>query len=237
MRRSTRTLAAAVAAAALVGACSPGGEEPAGTATLTSSPAAVTATDDAPTTDAPTGEPTATGSPATEQPSPSSTPDDDATAPAAPETEQPDLPFSTEAQQDPSWPTAGGDLLPTTVRVASHPGFERVVFDFAGTGTPGYRVEYVDAAVDDPKGTEVDLDGDAVLQVVASGTRYPAEGEAEQMALGEIDVEDDDIVAEVHVTGVFEGLNQAFLGLDAQRPFRVFTLTDPARLVVDVQAG
>ena len=43
-----------------------------------------------------------------------------------------------------------------------------------------------------------------------------------------------DITA-VHVNGWFEGYTQVFAGLEGDvRPFRVFILTDPPRLVVDV---
>ena len=41
----------------------------------------------------------------------------------------------------------------------------------------------------------------------------------------------------MYVSGIFEGQNQAFIGLDEQVPFRVFHLADPARVVVDVQTG
>ena len=42
-------------------------------------------------------------------------------------------------------------------------------------------------------------------------------------------------VAEVQVNGWFEGYTQVFAGVEGdERPFRVFTLTDPPRLVVDV---
>ena len=41
-------------------------------------------------------------------------------------------------------------------------------------------------------------------------------------------------VAEIAPGGVFEGEQQAFIGLTgAQRPFRAFALTHPARVVVE----
>ncbi|WP_454778295.1 AMIN-like domain-containing (lipo)protein [Georgenia muralis] len=183
-----------------------------------------------------------TGSPTTAAPSPTATATATATAGGtaepAEETDEPgeDVVYSTDAQNDPEWPSGGGDLLPVAVRAGAHEGFERVVLDFEGTGTPGWRVEYVDVAIEDPRGTEIDIDGDATLQVVATGVRIPEEDELDRvLPSGEVDVEETDAVEEVYVTGIFEGQNQAFIGLDSERPFRVFTLTDPSRLVVDIQ--
>ena len=45
------------------------------------------------------------------------------------------------------------------------------------------------------------------------------------------------MVEEVQLLGVFEGYTQAFVGVDGeQRPFRVFGLENPTRVVVDVRA-
>ncbi|VXB60825.1 hypothetical protein NOCARDAX2BIS_250047 [Nocardioides sp. AX2bis] len=41
----------------------------------------------------------------------------------------------------------------------------------------------------------------------------------------------------MYVAGTFEGFTQVLAGIDGDRaPFRVFTLTSPPRLVVDVAA-
>ncbi|MPV36257.1 AMIN-like domain-containing (lipo)protein [Georgenia subflava] len=220
MRRSVQ-VATAVAGLALLAACANTTDDP---------PAGPTEGTSAPVTEAPTDEPTTT----------SPTDDDDGPVAApAEETNEPaeDVTYSTEPQNDPDWPGSGGDLLPTGVRVGAHEGYERVVFDFQGSETPGWRVEYVDAAIEEGRGQEVDLDGDAILQVIATGVRYPEEAETDLLAQGSFDTEQTDLVDEVFVTGIFEGQNQAFIGLDEQVPFRVFTLTDPSRLVVDLQLG
>jgi hypothetical protein len=39
----------------------------------------------------------------------------------------------------------------------------------------------------------------------------------------------------VYYDSVFEGQALAYLGLDAERPFRVYALSNPTRIVVDVQ--
>ena len=42
-----------------------------------------------------------------------------------------------------------------------------------GQGTQGYRVGYVDQAVEDPSGEVRQVDGDAILEVWLIGTTYP----------------------------------------------------------------
>lgn len=226
MRRSARVVTAALAGGALLAACSNGGAEPTPAApTTTVSPTAAETTSPSPS-------PTASGDDGQDDD------DDGSTAAPAQETDAPTdaADYSTDPQNDPDWPSAGGELLPTGVRVGSHEGYERVVFDFEGTGTPGWRVEYVDEAVEDGRGEVVDVEGDFTLQVIATGVRYPeGDDETGRVAQGSYDAEDADLVEEVHVTGIFEGQNQAFIGLDEEAPFRVFTLTEPARLVVDVR--
>ncbi len=220
-------IAAAAALALLLAGCTPDGDgEPTATPTATTA-----APSESPSESPSGGETTAAPTPL---PSASET-----TAAPAPETQEPGdgVSYSTAAQSDPTFKEGGGELLPVGVRVGSHPGFERVVFDFEGAGTPGWRVQYVDEAIGDPSGLTIAVDGDATLEVVATGMRYPEESEYDTViGSGAVDVRTDG-VAEVHVNSLFEGHLQAFIGLDSQRPFRVFTLTGPSRLVIDIQGS
>ncbi|MBA2696058.1 MAG: AMIN-like domain-containing (lipo)protein [Ornithinimicrobium sp.] len=179
-----------------------------------------TSTQPAPPPDTDTSTSTATGSPTA---APTEAPADEA-LPA----------FSAEAVQQ-----SGGDdaaLLPTTVRLGLHDGYDRVVFDLEGETMPGYRVGYVDQAVQDGSGRIIDVAGDAILQVVISGTRYPEEDESYQGGPGTYTLDSAEVVEQVRASGTFEGLTQAFIGIDDEgSPFRVFTLSGPPRLVVDIQ--
>jgi hypothetical protein len=127
-----------------------------------------------------------------------------------------------------------GSLLTVTgIRVARHDDYDRVVFDLAGTGTPGWRVEYVDTALDDGSGLPVEVAGDHVLQVRISGTGIPADTGYDEFAGDPVRL-DGDAVEEVVYRFTFEGYSTAFIGTDDLSAFRVFTLTNPTRLVVDV---
>lgn len=174
---------------------------------------------------------------ASAEPTPTAT--ESAPAPSDPGTEEP-----TDAGSLPEWLTAGtpsasdpgGDemLLPVGLRVGDHESFDRVVVELEGNGVPGWQVEYVEEALTDGKGDRLDVDGDAILQVYVSGTRYPDENEDHYD--GPMVLDGEDVVEEVHYVGTFEGLTQLFIGVDdGQADFRVFPLADPARLVIDVR--
>lgn len=214
--RAPRLVAASLAVLALA-ACGNDDGEPSPSSS-TNPPPVVTE----PTTE-PTGEPTASPEPSTDAPTDTPT--------GGPEpTDGPAFgPAGTAQSAEPS----GDLLLPVGLRVGDHEGFDRVVVELAGEGVPGWQVEYVDEAIEDGRGERVDVDGEAILSVHVSGTRYPDEGE-EHYVPGE-PLEGPDVVEEVHFLGTFEGLTQLFIGVDdGPADYRVFTLADPARLVIDV---
>jgi hypothetical protein len=202
----------AVAALTLLAAC--GSSEPDGT----------------PSTSAPTASASATG-PATTAPAPSpaatGTEDDDAQADAA----APGFGATTAGAE----PSADASLTVTGLRLGTHTGFDRVVVDLAGTGTPGWHVERAADAVEDPTGDVVDLGGDGVLAVYVTGLGYPFETGQTELGVG-TRTPGGTVVTGAEFTGTFEGQTQVFLGLtDPDAPYRAFLLQDPLRLVVDVQ--
>ena len=206
--------AVVIAALVLTAACGtddgvgrPGG--PSARGTVSEGPAPVSAGDSAPPAgaDAPTG--------------------------GAPSDGVPAFPRGTKDQYRPSSPRSL--LLLTDVRTAAHDGFDRIVLEFSGKGTPGWAVNYVDKARRDGSGTRVALGGDAILDVYAGGTTWPSPyGENGPPRL---DPETGGTIDDVYVVGTFEGDTQVLVGINGDRaPFRVFTLTSPTRLVVDVAA-
>ena len=163
---------------------------------------------------------------ATSSPPPEAVPTE---APSDSELAEPSL-DPVEAKAD----SAGG-LLATTVAVGVYPEYDRVVFDLEGEGSPGYSVRYAEQAVEDGTGLSLEVDGDAVLQVTLTGTRYAEEGETYEGGPGVFSPDRTEEVEQVKLLSTFEGQTQAFIGIDdADTPFRVFTLSEPARLVVDV---
>ncbi|GAD82659.1 hypothetical protein FEK33_06765 [Nocardia asteroides NBRC 15531] len=132
--------------------------------------------------------------------------------------------------------SAGAALTVTDIRIGRQPGFDRVVFALAGTGTPGWQVDYTDRAVQDGSGKTVDVAGDSILEVRILGSAYPFDSPVPAYS-GPDPATDPSApgIAGVYKTLVFEGTTQSFIGVEADRPpFTVTALTNPPRLVVDI---
>lgn len=130
---------------------------------------------------------------------------------------------------------ANSALVLTEIRIGEHQGNDRVVFEFSGQGSPGYLVSYVSSPAQQGSGNQIDVPGSAFLQVMMTGQTIPMEGTAQEIERGTVSSPDVPGVAGVHFAGQFEGTGQAVIGLDSKRPYTVFTLDEPPRLVVDVQ--
>lgn len=138
---------------------------------------------------------------------------------------------------DDGGPGSGNGLGLVGVRTARHDGYDRVVFDLGGTGKPGWRVQYTDEPASDGSGEPVALKGTVFLQVLLRGLGMPYDTGVEPFGDHSTRVPGTGTraVTEIAPGGVFEGDQLAFIGLTGtRRPFRVFTLTKPTRLVVDV---
>ncbi|MEE2033443.1 AMIN-like domain-containing (lipo)protein [Rhodococcus chondri] len=133
---------------------------------------------------------------------------------------------------------AGDDakLTVTEIRTGRHDGFDRVVYELGGTGTPGWRVGYVDNPTQDGSGNPVTVAGGATIQVLIDGSAYPFDSGVEPYdGPDPVLADPGGSVVEVSGSGVFEGVTQSFIGVaEPGTAFSVFSLTGPTRLVVDV---
>jgi hypothetical protein len=128
-------------------------------------------------------------------------------------------------------------MVLTDVRVAGHPCFDRVVFEFRDPGEPGYEVAYVPGPiVMDGSGDPVTVEGSVFLQIrMPSATGFDFETSTPSYTgPTRFTPSDTTSVREVVRTGDFEALLTWVVGLDEERPFTVTTLQDPTRVVVDV---
>src|SRR5881628_3503059 len=132
-------------------------------------------------------------------------------------------------------PIPGPPALLRAVETGSGPGYDRVVFEFAGDSVPGYHVEYVTAPVRRcGAGEPVALAGAGRLVVRFEPARghdeqgNPSPAERER-ATGLPAVKDMKLVCD------FEGQVEWVLGVAAAAPYRVSETTAPARLVVDIR--
>lgn len=144
-----------------------------------------------------------------------------------------DPPFSTTPVSVPDTNIAPEGLPELeAVEVGHHDAFDRVVFRFSSR-VPGYNVNYVPEVTADPSDEPIPLEGNAFMIVamhsVASGQvgAPPAPQDRQTPRFPEL--------REIAGAGDFEGVVSFGLGLTAESGFRVFTLTNPDRLVVDVR--
>jgi hypothetical protein len=119
--------------------------------------------------------------------------------------------------------------------VAEYDAYDQAVFQFAN-GTPRYSVSYVAAVSQDAKGTPVPLPGRSFLRVVF----HPA-SEDTKLRIGTAGYPSPGTTSpyfptllQVSAAGDFEGNVSFGLGLSGRAGYRVYTLTNPGRVVIDL---
>lgn len=203
----------------LFAACSDDDSDKTPTAAPTTAVATATAGNSS--TTSPSSSPTA---------APSGTPASDGTVDPLGNGQQ--TPWTVKSDPDPS----SAVVVLDDVRMGVHPeegGWERIVFEFQGTQRPAATIEYVAKATSCGSGQDVAINGAAILQVAITGadahnasgnptvpTTIAGPGSAIHGGKQTCDFE-------AHVTWDF--------GLDAKHNFKVTTLTNPTRIVIDVK--
>ncbi|WP_049793756.1 AMIN-like domain-containing (lipo)protein [Hoyosella subflava] len=228
--RRTVTLAA-IAAVIVAGGCS---------SPDTDTPAAPD------TTVTPTHSPqdAATGTDLTPEPSPThaDAPEEQPPAPAAPPAQAAPAPpavtnFDGHAGPQSQAQGDGTFLSVTGVRTGQHDGYTRIVIDMDGQGNqPGYDARYVDAAYEAGSGNLLPVAGATILQVNISGWGYPFDTGVDPYAGPRtMGGPASGSVAQVQLGSFYEGVAQIFVGVrDNDKPYRVSTLQNPTRVVIDV---
>ena len=174
-----------------------------------------------------------------------SSPAASATASAAPETTpmpEPGLDATKPINTD-NWMSSVEGLPPvrsddptkalalTGIRAATHEGFTRVVLEFSGEGTPGvWSAAWADEAVEQGRGMPIQVEGEAVLDLVIDGTPMTASENPYPSGMhtraGDLDVVSD---------GTFEDNTHVVIGAPAPRQFQIGFLSNPVRMVVDIR--
>lgn len=163
--------------------------------------------------------------------------------PTVPPVSDPSAPAPVTSTEPAPIPTASAVLKPggllLAVRAASHPGYDRLVFEFGGTVAPTVRIRYVDEVRADPSDRVIPLLGSAFLEVALDGgTLDTAPRESDPSKAQRYDgptrlTPNLTLLKEVAVAGDFEGVLLFGVGLARPAGYRVETLTSPARVVID----
>lgn len=178
--------------------------------------------------------------PTTIEPTTTATKTAEATVTASPPTdEEPpadEAPFPADRADDTGDASADAALSPEILRFGAHDGYDRLVLDLRGSGTPGWLGEYVDDPRMAGSGAPVDLEGDAYLQVNVTGVVNPTEpGAIEYVGQERFQPSSAGVIEEVVYGGVFEGQAEIYIGLSSDQPFRVFQTVDGKSVVIDIQ--
>jgi len=119
------------------------------------------------------------------------------------------------------------------IRTGRHATFDRVVIDLDG-GAPGYRIGYVREVHADGSGKTVDTRGRANLLVRLTPANAHREDGSPTYAGPSRFTVDYPSLREVAFAGDFEATVSIALGIRHKSGFRVMTLSDPTRIVVDI---
>ena len=126
--------------------------------------------------------------------------------------------------------TSGSHTTVADVRMGQHMDFDRIVFEFGGP-LSGYRVlrQSSTTFTQDPSGRSVSVDGSAGVRVVltmASSMDYKGARDFKPGFAA---------LREARLIGDFESVTTWALGLSRASCLRVLTLSNPNRLVIDIQ--
>jgi hypothetical protein len=150
--------------------------------------------------------------------------------------------FSYEKGESNAWTTeevvrqssAGGAGGVKKVRVGTHAGYDRVVFEF-GLGTPNYWVYYEKPPIEIYGDQIVNVRGRAFIEISLSPILYSEKNyntPVARIGTGRNPLRTP-LISDVWSLGWFEGELMFAVGLNARRPFRVQMLSNPSRLVID----
>lgn len=132
-------------------------------------------------------------------------------------------PFTTARKTSPG---GAGQAEMFAISTGCHATFDRLVIR-ARNARPGYDVRYVRRVIADPSGMTVSLRGTKrILFVSHNATAHQLPRTKTPLC---------PTLRQVKVAGDFEGVVSFGLGLARKTGFRVFRLTGPTRIVVDVK--
>jgi hypothetical protein len=126
---------------------------------------------------------------------------------------------------------SGGQAEVFGVATGCHATFDRFVVR-ARFATPGYAVRYVKRIVADGSGEPVPLRGTKRIRVIVRNARGHTQGGTNLLPAVRTPLCPN--LRQVKTAGDFEGVVTFGLGLRRKTGFRVFRLTAPTRIVIDV---
>jgi hypothetical protein len=123
----------------------------------------------------------------------------------------------------------------TGVRVGTHGDYDRIVFEF-DAGIPRYQIETATPPFyADPSGLPLEIAGSAFWKLTLVGGTKVKPGGGSSYAGPTNFMPGFDALVQLKEGGDFEGLSTWYVGLTDTSCIRVLNLSDPARLVIDIE--
>ena len=126
-------------------------------------------------------------------------------------------------------PAPGTQVSVRSVTYGRHDGFDRVVLTVSGP-TAGYNVQYVPKLVTDGAGETLPIAGGAIIHVALHSTTWNESPSPRLNVSPRFPA-----LRQIRSAGEFEGYATYGIGQATKAGFRVFRLTGPDRIVVDVR--
>lgn len=130
-----------------------------------------------------------------------------------------------------------GVVTVTALRMGLHPelgGWERIVFEFQGTQLPPATIQYVNQATSCGSGQPVAVNGNAILEVAITNAQAHDDG-GHAMLTSPAAGPGGTVINQGVSSCDFEGHVTWDFGLNGKHNFKVTTLTNPVRLVIDIK--
>ncbi|MCI1674954.1 MAG: hypothetical protein LKJ57_06155 [Ancrocorticia sp.] len=139
----------------------------------------------------------------------------------------------TQAEQSSSdFPALHGNYLITNARAAVDGSVERVIVEYDGTGELEWQAAWVKEATTQGKGDAIDVSGNAILDVTIAGTRYPEDGEDDNILAAFPTTQ---VISDIYIEPSFEGMQQIVIGTTEQVPYRVNFDASTGILLIEFQ--
>jgi len=121
------------------------------------------------------------------------------------------------------------------VRIGEHDGYDRVVFEFI-EGTPELTLDRAEPPfAQDGSGFPIDVEGNSFLRLtMRGGSKQMDDGTSSYDGPTDFDP-DFPMLVDLVEGGDFERQSTWYLGLNSEACVRLMLLTDPDRIVIDVE--
>lgn len=121
------------------------------------------------------------------------------------------------------------------IRAGAHDDVDRLVIEFSGTGRPGVIAGYDDDPRQQASGYPLVPAGNAYFGMIIQGVPLSQVWDGPEVEKANSDGVAAGSILQVKNGGIFEADAQYVVGLDAKRPYHLYFLDHPTRLVVDFQ--